>query len=110
MTFHSDANVLAFLSELENEEMPPSGNDSIVPPGERLCPICQEKMEIESQHDIIIDVCPQHGMWLDRGELPKMIARVRSGNTIDRIEQVRRARRDGKVSGAMFGMWSLLLD
>lgn len=43
------------------------------------CPICEVEMRISQREGIEIDYCPQcRGVWLDRGELEKLIARVES--------------------------------
>jgi Zn-finger nucleic acid-binding protein len=41
------------------------------------CPICDIEMRITQREGIEIDYCPQcRGVWLDRGELEKIVARV----------------------------------
>ena len=41
-----------------------------------LCPVCKVGLAIHQRHDIEIDICPKcRGIWLDRGELDKLIAR-----------------------------------
>lgn len=46
------------------------------------CPVCDdEKLVISSREGVEIDYCPQcRGVWLDRGELDKIIDRV-AGST-----------------------------
>ncbi|HJH25088.1 MAG TPA: zf-TFIIB domain-containing protein, partial [Paenalcaligenes hominis] len=41
------------------------------------CPACKETdLAMSSRHNIEIDYCPQcRGVWLDRGELDKLIER-----------------------------------
>lgn len=40
------------------------------------CPICAVELKIAERQGIEIDYCPQcRGVWLDRGELDKMIER-----------------------------------
>lgn len=40
------------------------------------CPLDQSVLEISTRHDIEIDYCPTcRGVWLDRGELDKIIER-----------------------------------
>ena len=53
------------------------------------CPICDIEMRITEREGVEIDYCPQcRGVWLDRGELEKILARVESqqsrGRTIER--------------------------
>lgn len=105
-----DHEALEFLAELESKEEMVSPNDTVVPPGERECPICKQKMQIEVQEGIQFDVCEQHGMWFDRGELESVFKRFHAGHRIDRAKLVKQARRDGKISGTIFGAWSLLLN
>jgi Zn-finger nucleic acid-binding protein len=109
----TDENTITFLDQLEavakQHEISP--NDRIVPPGQRECPICKKKMDVEETWEgATIDACQEHGVWLDAGELPRILARVRAGDHIDRRAAVEKARRDGKMSGWLFGAWSLLLD
>jgi len=85
-------------------------NDKLVPPGQRPCPICGQMMAVEARQGVSIDVCAAHGMWLDNGELRPLVELAASKGRLGCVEMVRRARREGKVSGAMFGLWSLLFD
>lgn len=44
-----------------------------------LCPACMVELRISERQDIEIDYCPQcRGIWLDRGELDKIIDRSRA--------------------------------
>ena len=43
------------------------------------CPICETEMKVAEREGVDIDYCPQcRGVWLDRGELEKIIARMES--------------------------------
>ena len=43
-----------------------------------LCPHCNITMQETTKTGILIDVCPTcRGVWLDRGELEKILSRVR---------------------------------
>ena len=44
------------------------------------CPRCESAMLLERERDgVMIDACPDcRGLWLDRGELEKLIARAQS--------------------------------
>ena len=43
------------------------------------CPECELPMEVKNFEDVLIDTCPScRGVWLDRGELQKIIAHVRA--------------------------------
>jgi len=44
-------------------------NTALVPEGQRPCPVCGQHMATETRHGIAADVCRDHGVWLDRGEL-----------------------------------------
>lgn len=40
------------------------------------CPSCQLQLTVSDRHGIEVDVCPQcRGVWLDRGELDKILER-----------------------------------
>lgn len=44
------------------------------------CPRCGEHLVATSRHDVAIHECPRdHGIWLDGGELEKMMTRENSG-------------------------------
>lgn len=41
-----------------------------------LCPNCHEELRMSERQGVEIDYCPQcRGVWLDRGELDKIIER-----------------------------------
>ncbi len=43
-----------------------------------MCPNCQEGMREISRRGVMIDICPKcRGVWLDRGELEKLMTVVR---------------------------------
>ncbi len=43
-----------------------------------MCPNCQSGMKEINREGVQIDMCPQcHGVWLDRGELQKLMDAVR---------------------------------
>jgi Zn-finger nucleic acid-binding protein len=45
-----------------------------------LCPICKVELKMTERQGVEIDYCPQcRGVWLDRGELDKIIERSASG-------------------------------
>ena len=46
------------------------------------CPVCQKlmnRMNFAGCSGVVIDWCKDHGTWLDRAELPQIIAFIRSG-------------------------------
>lgn len=85
-------------------------NESLVPTGQRPCPICGEKMSTESRGPATVDVCAQHGMWLDNGELHSILDAARARTAKQYRSKIDRAERDGRVSGALLGVWALALD
>jgi hypothetical protein len=58
----------------------PACNPSVPPPGRVVamkCPVCDVPLSISSREGVEIDFCPQcRGVWLDRGELDKVIERA----------------------------------
>ena len=41
-----------------------------------LCPICDGAMQLQATHGVDIDQCPRcRGVWLDRGELDRILER-----------------------------------
>lgn len=45
-------------------------------PGGMLCPVCKVNLSLSERQGIEIDYCPTcRGVWLDRGELDKIIER-----------------------------------
>jgi Zn-finger nucleic acid-binding protein len=74
------------------------------------CPICGDPMQIERIHQIPVDVCPQHGIWFDRGEVAAFERRIKAGERLTTSEAVATARKEGKISGWWFGLFSLLVD
>jgi Zn-finger nucleic acid-binding protein len=60
------------------------------------CPVCDVTLSISSREGVEIDFCPQcRGVWLDRGELDKVIERAsRSLAPADAPEPVREERYD----------------
>ncbi len=100
--------IVAALEQMQMIES--TDNDEIVPRGMRSCPICGQKMLVEIIRDAKVDVCQQHGIWLDNGELPAIIARASSIDAASRLNALRQAKRDGKICGALFGLWSFLMD
>jgi Zn-finger nucleic acid-binding protein len=95
------------------QEMQLSGvqdNEKLRPRGSRPCPICGRNMQTEPMQGVNVDVCPDHGIWLDNGELSSILASATSSEAIRSMNAIRDAKRQGKVSGALFGVWSLLGD
>ncbi|TVR43787.1 MAG: hypothetical protein EA402_08745 [Planctomycetota bacterium] len=76
--------------------------------GERLCPICGKMMIEECRYGVTVDVCADHGIWLDNGELDKILRNRQGRMSATKRRQVRQARQEGRREGARFGWWSLL--
>ncbi|AOF97639.1 zf-TFIIB domain-containing protein [Sphingobium sp. SA2] len=48
-----------------------------------LCPVCHVGLAMTDRQGVEIDYCPQcRGVWLDRGELDKIIERSGPGNVV----------------------------
>ena len=73
-----------------------------------MCPVCGRAMDLERRRGIAVDVCDDHGVWFDAGEFEAAMARLKRSRP-SRAD-LARARRSGKMSGALFGWWSLLAD
>ena len=77
------------------------------------CPACGEVMEVKKYKDVHIDVCQEHGVWLDRGQLEAIDARFRAKlkrKAKFAEESRKQAKRKGKLEGMVFRGWSLLWD
>jgi len=45
--------------------------------GRMMCPVCEVQLSMADRQGVEIDFCPQcRGVWLDRGELDKIIERT----------------------------------
>jgi Zn-finger nucleic acid-binding protein len=42
------------------------------------CPVCGKAMELEEHHDVHLDWCREHGVWLDNGELEAIVNNLRT--------------------------------
>ncbi len=42
--------------------------------GDRPCPVCSKTMVVAAWSGVSVDACPEHGLWLDKGELAAIIA------------------------------------
>lgn len=63
-----------------------------------LCPYCASTMREVTKTGVLLDLCPEcKGIWLDRGELDKILSRAREvgrewDEEVERVE--RRSRHD----------------
>jgi Zn-finger nucleic acid-binding protein len=67
------------ISEFPNHERDPHAQDGrLLRAGGMICPRCEAMTLTERERDgVVIDVCTRcRGIWLDRGELEKLIARA----------------------------------
>jgi Zn-finger nucleic acid-binding protein len=63
----------------------PPQNNTLGPVRYLPCPTCGVRMNRKNfgeRSGVIVDVCRQHGIWFDRGELPRVLAFVESGGLI----------------------------
>lgn len=37
------------------------------------CPVCRHHMMVREIQGVHVDICDTHGVWLDRGELEKLL-------------------------------------
>lgn len=59
-----------------------------------LCPVCQVELSMMDRQGVEIDFCPRcRGVWLDRGELDKLIERS-AQNDNRALSQIPRGVRD----------------
>jgi Zn-finger nucleic acid-binding protein len=69
------------------------------------CPTCGKGMKTHTVYDVQTDVCQEHGMWLDKGELQKIIDGAQPVTAVDRGDE----RQSGRYEGIFLGWLSLLL-
>lgn len=70
----------------------------------RPCSVCEQRMNRKNfggASGVIVDVCARHGTWFDAGELPQVLAFVRSGGLVrerareqERLRQARAHERE----------------
>lgn len=72
------------------------------------CPVCAKVMRVSRRHGVAIDVCERHGVWLDRGELERLLARRLSPAASSGLRvRLRRARTELRRTRAL--AWVALL-
>ncbi len=82
-------------------------NAGLVPQTERQCPVCEQRMTIESKNDVIINCCPDHGTWIDGNQLERMTSKARHRSRLKTRANQRRAHRDGAIDANLFGLFAL---
>jgi Zn-finger nucleic acid-binding protein len=66
------------------------------------CPVCDARLRPIEKHNVEIDICPDcKGVWLDRGELDKIIEAVSTGaapigDSRPRVDDRREVRQDDR--------------
>ena len=75
-------------------------NRSVVPEGDRPCPICRKTMTAERKQGIQVDICHDHGVWLDKGELGALIGRTKDQALKDAMAK---AGESGEEGGFLLG-------
>lgn len=76
----------------------------------RRCPVCGETMEFKIVHLNKVDICEDHGIWLDKGELESIISRLRRTKRKTITNAVRDARKEGMIEMWLFGPLAFLFD
>lgn len=74
------------------------------------CPICHKAMLRDWEKNIEVDVCLEHGIWLDKGELERISARSAGRDVYSRKIELDRAYEQGKWQGICFDLWSLFFN
>jgi|KBSSwiStaDraftv2_1062776.scaffolds.fasta_scaffold658491_1 Zn-finger nucleic acid-binding protein len=81
-------------------------------PGTLPCPVCGVPMHVEVKQHVEVDVCEQHGIWLDKDELDGIAKAIRARTqTFERALRrvaVDKAKQSARIAGANFGFWALL--
>ncbi|MBU0750072.1 zf-TFIIB domain-containing protein [Patescibacteria group bacterium] len=68
------------------------------------CPIDQSVLQITDRQGVEIDYCPScRGVWLDRGELDKIIDRIDSGAVPQQPEPSRATRQEYSNDSHQYG-------
>ena len=65
-------------------------------------------METRTVFEASVDLCPSHGVWLDRGELGIMVKRVGRIHATAREKRAADARATGKIMGWLLGPLAFL--
>lgn len=77
----------------------------------RACPRCRKAMKETLVSEVSVDICPEcHGVWLDHGELKRLVKKYEKGGLKGDarvVEEVRGGVRDESATGrAMNGLLS----
>ena len=63
-------------------------------------------MAVKVVHRTPVDVCEEHGVWLDKGELEAVVRRVHRKHRLAGYERMKWAEKEGRYSGKIMG-WLL---
>lgn len=86
---------IEFLSALEQTPSS-STQEGLV----RKCPACRETMRLSYQLGVEVDVCQQHGVWFDRGELKAYVKAVRTRASVREKERWKKILHRGSYRAA----------
>ncbi|MCE9584910.1 MAG: zf-TFIIB domain-containing protein [Planctomycetes bacterium] len=78
-----------------------------VRPGKVPCPVCKRAMRIEKKGPVEVDVCGEHGVWLDKGELERILSAMRGRAARVRHLAVKMERSASRRQPHDYGWWSL---
>jgi Zn-finger nucleic acid-binding protein len=81
-------------------------------PGTLPCPVCGVPMDVERKENVEIDVCAEHGIWLDQGRIEAITKAVELRSRVFERSNARVAvqneRDKAMLYGSAFGWWSFL--
>lgn len=76
----------------------------------RPCPVCGETMDSENKYLNEVEVCENHGIWLEKGQLESIVARVKRTRRRTSQEAISEARKEGMLEMWFFGPIAFLFD
>ncbi|MBN2712948.1 MAG: zf-TFIIB domain-containing protein [Planctomycetes bacterium] len=88
----------------------PHENSQIKPEGERPCPICGAVMESNIVKGVNVDLCAEHGVWLDNGELESIVRKIKGYEKRRASSAAKKAKSEGKRDALALGWLSLLFE
>ena len=56
------------------------------------CPFCKQRMQLKQLEGVKVDVCDEHGIWLDKGEIEALMDS---------------AKQKGHADGLTSGLWNV---
>ena len=79
---------LVFTEEDKQQILDVMSASKTGPRGQILCPHCRtfmEQVRYQEAVELLIDRCPEHGVWLDAGELKKVQAEAEKSREIQKL-------------------------